>query len=85
MPKELFGTDGIRGTPGKYPLDDRTLYWAGRVLGDYLKRQSSLQASSNGAAPRVLMGMDTRESGPHIAGQIAAGLTERALRLLPRA
>ena len=25
MAKELFGTDGIRGLPGEYPLDDLTL------------------------------------------------------------
>ena len=81
MSKELFGTDGIRGTPGEYPLDDRTLYWAGRVLGAYLKRQSSLQDSPKSAAPRVLMGMDTRESGPHIAGQIAAGLAEEGVAI----
>jgi phosphoglucosamine mutase len=68
MARELFGTDGIRGIPGQYPLDDHTLYWAGRSLARYLRRQnSSLQ---------VLIGMDTRESGPHIAGQIAAGLRE---------
>ena len=67
MPKELFGTDGIRGVPGKFPLDDRTLYWIGRTLGEYLRRTSR--------SPRALIGMDTRESGPHIAGQIAAGLT----------
>jgi len=66
MPKELFGTDGIRGVPGKFPLDDRTLYWIGRALGEYLRRTSK--------NPRALIGMDTRESGPHIAGQIAAGL-----------
>ena len=66
MPKELFGTDGIRGVPGKFPLDDRTLYWIGRALGEYLRRTSK--------SPRALIGMDTRESGPHIAGQIAAGL-----------
>jgi phosphoglucosamine mutase len=68
MPRELFGTDGIRGIPGKYPLDDHTLFWVGRSLGGYLRRQ--------GPASRVLIGMDTRESGPHIAGQIAAGLRE---------
>ena len=44
MPKELFGTDGIRGTPGEYPLDDRTLFWIGRTLGDYL--------GQTGASPR---------------------------------
>jgi phosphoglucosamine mutase len=66
MPKELFGTDGIRGVPGVPPLDDATLYASGRALGEYLKR-------AHGNA-HVLIGMDTRESGPHIAALLAAGL-----------
>jgi phosphoglucosamine mutase len=66
MPKELFGTDGIRGVPGTPPLDDATLYAAGRSLGTYLKQTSP--------AAHVLIGMDTRESGPHIAAVLAAGL-----------
>jgi phosphoglucosamine mutase len=66
MPKELFGTDGIRGVPGTPPLDDATLYATGRSLGTYLKQ--------NSPAARVLIGMDTRESGPHIAALLAAGL-----------
>jgi phosphoglucosamine mutase len=80
MPKELFGTDGIRGTPGEYPLDDRTLYWAGRSVGSYLQRQAA-SGALNGAGPSVLIGMDTRESGPHIAGQFAAGLAEEGVRI----
>lgn len=66
MAKELFGTDGIRGIPGTSPLDDATLYAAGRGLGEYLRKE-------HGSA-HVLIGMDTRESGPHIAGLLAAGL-----------
>lgn len=66
MAKELFGTDGIRGIPGTPPLDDATLYATGRGTGEYLKRQ-------HGSA-HVLIGMDTRESGPHIAALLAAGL-----------
>jgi phosphoglucosamine mutase len=66
MPKELFGTDGIRGLPGVPPLDDATLYAAGLSLGEYLTRQ-------HGGA-HVLIGMDTRESGPHIASVLADGL-----------
>ena len=66
MPKELFGTDGIRGVPGVSPLDDVTLYATGVALGEYLARQ-------HGGA-HVLIGMDTRESGPHIASVLAAGL-----------
>ena len=70
MPKELFGTDGIRGVPGEPPLDDATLYRVGRALGAYLAKENA----SRGAHPRVLIGMDTRESGPHIAQRIAQGL-----------
>lgn len=66
MAKELFGTDGIRGVPGTAPLDDATLYATGRGLGEFLEKE-------HGAA-HVLIGMDTRESGPHIAALLAAGL-----------
>ncbi|HXY23893.1 MAG TPA: phosphoglucosamine mutase [Candidatus Acidoferrum sp.] len=66
MAKELFGTDGIRGVPGTPPLDDATLYATGHSVGTYLKRE-------HGAA-HVLIGMDTRESGPHLAAVLAGGL-----------
>ena len=66
MAKELFGTDGIRGIPGTPPLDDPTLYATGVGLGEYLRREHGLA--------HVLIGMDTRESGPHIAALLAAGL-----------
>jgi phosphoglucosamine mutase len=66
MAKELFGTDGIRGVPGTPPLDDQTLYAAGLGLAEFLRKQ-------HGSA-HVLIGMDTRESGPHIAALLAAGL-----------
>ena len=66
MAKELFGTDGIRGVPGTPPLDDQTLYATGRGLAEFLRK-------GHGSA-HVLIGMDTRESGPHIAALLAAGL-----------
>jgi phosphoglucosamine mutase len=66
MAKNLFGTDGIRGIPGEYPLDDATLERVGRALGKYLR--------AHGSQPRVLIGRDTRESGTHIANLIARGL-----------
>jgi phosphoglucosamine mutase len=69
--KELFGTDGIRGVPGEYPLDDETLYLVGRALGAYLRDRDK--------SPRVLIGMDTRESGPHIAAEIATGLFDEGV------
>ena len=68
--KQLFGTDGIRGIPGEYPLDDATIERVGFALGKHLMSQKGMR----GARPRVLIGRDTRESGPHIAEQIACGL-----------
>jgi phosphoglucosamine mutase len=68
MSKQFFGTDGIRGVPGTPPLDDTTLFATGRALGDYLHESAP--------AANVLIGMDTRESGPHLAAVLAAGLTK---------
>src|ERR1700733_2513886 len=70
MAKQLFGTDGIRGIPGEYPLDDSTLDRVGLALGNYLR----LEARRGSEKPSVLIGRDTRESGPHIAERIACGL-----------
>ncbi len=70
MSKQLFGTDGIRGLPGEFPLDDATLDRVGMALGDYIGSQGRTQ----GAQARVLIGRDTRESGPHLAERIARGL-----------
>ena len=69
MAKQLFGTDGIRGVPGEFPLDDATLDRVGLALGEYLRSQDKTKGT-----PRVLIGRDTRESGPHIAERIATGL-----------
>ena len=74
MGKQLFGTDGIRGIPGTYPLDDTTLYGVARALGKYLLQREP--------KPRVLIGMDTRESGPHVAAQLAAGLADDGVEFL---
>lgn len=67
MGKHLFGTDGIRGIPGEYPLDDSTLLRVGTALGKHV-------SATAGPRARVLIGRDTRESGPRIAQQIASGL-----------
>lgn len=64
--RKLFGTDGIRGIAGEPPLDAKTIYSAGLALGHSLGRDA--------AAPRVLLGRDTRASGPWIAATLAAGL-----------
>jgi phosphoglucosamine mutase len=55
-----------------YPLDDATLEGVGRALGEHL----SSKGRAGKAAPRVLLGRDTRESGPHISELIAGGLRD---------
>ncbi len=64
--RKLFGTDGIRGVAGKYPLDGGTTFAIGRALAHHLARKS--------AKPRVVIGQDTRESSVWIADAVAAGL-----------
>jgi len=64
--RQLFGTDGIRGVAGEYPLDRRTVLAIGRALGARLKRRIS--------QPRILIGQDTRESSGWIAEALAEGL-----------
>ena len=64
--RKLFGTDGIRAVAGEAPLDKRTIYAVGLALASKLAETSK--------HVRVVMGMDTRESGPWIAAALAAGL-----------
>jgi phosphoglucosamine mutase len=64
--KKLFGTDGIRAVAGKPPLNEHTVYAIGLALAHTLGAQTS--------SPRVLLGMDTRESSDWIAATLVAGL-----------
>ncbi len=64
--KRLFGTDGIRGVAGEFPLDAETV----RMIGTSLARQFELRL---GKAPRFVIGRDTRESGSWIEEAIASG------------
>ena len=68
--RKLFGTDGIRAVAGEPPLDRRTVRAVGVALATKLKDEA------NGKPVHVVMGMDTRESGPWIAATLAAGLRE---------
>lgn len=67
--KKLFGTDGIRGEAGQFPLDPATV----RVIGGSLARRLK---ERNGTAPHLVIGRDTRESGPWIEAELTAGASE---------
>ena len=66
--QRLFGTDGIRGVAGEFPLDETTVATIGRSLVLNL-------AHELGRSPRILIGRDTRESGPQIEFALARGAT----------
>jgi phosphoglucosamine mutase len=66
---KLFGTDGVRGTAGQYPLDPLTVRRLGAALVRALPRG---QESKDGPA-RLLVGRDTRESGVWIEAELACG------------
>jgi len=64
--RKLFGTDGIRGVAGEYPLDRRTVYAVGRALGHHLPS----------GVRRLVIGQDTRESSAWITDLLSAGLRD---------
>ena len=64
--KKLFGTDGMRGVAGDYPLDPPTIHALGRALIELLRTE--------GLPARVLIGRDTRESGGWIEDVLARGI-----------
>ena len=68
--RKLFGTDGIRAVAGVAPLDERTVFAVGVALAHTLGAGAAI------GPVRVLLGLDTRESGPWIAAALAAGLRD---------
>ena len=56
-PAKLFGTDGIRGKAGEFPLNPVTVRAIGASLAEHLMERS------DGRTPRIVIGRDTRESG----------------------
>ena len=64
--RQLFGTDGIRGVAGEFPLTRDSVYWIGRALGHDLMRVNS--------KARVVIGQDTRVSSQWIADRFLQGL-----------
>lgn len=64
--KKLFGTDGVRATAGHFPLDPPTISRLGQALIELLE--------AKGLGGGVLIGRDTRESGPWMERALARGV-----------
>jgi phosphoglucosamine mutase len=65
--KKLFGTDGMRGEAGKFPLDAATIETVGASLATHLQKKL-------GRPPLVVIGRDTRESGDWLEQALLAGV-----------
>jgi phosphoglucosamine mutase len=65
----LFGTDGIRAKAGEFPLDAKTVRTIGASLGRHLAERTGSRQ------PLIVIGRDTRESGPAIESDLIAGAT----------
>jgi phosphoglucosamine mutase len=70
----FFGTDGIRGRAGEFPLDEATLIKLGQVIGSL----AAAAGSTPGHGARIVIGRDTRETGPAIENHLACGLARKA-------
>jgi phosphoglucosamine mutase len=73
MPR-LFGTDGIRGKAGDFPLDPTTVRRIGRSLARHLR------TGSGGRRPLIVAGRDTRESGEWIERALLLGAADEGAR-----
>jgi phosphoglucosamine mutase len=60
---KLFGTDGLRGRAGEFPLDPRSVRRIGESIGRH----------AGGSGGRIVIGGDTRESTPGLIADIAWG------------
>lgn len=65
-PLELFGTDGVRGVVGKFPLLPEFVLKLGLATG--------LVMRENERRPTVIIGRDTRQSGQTLQSALTAGM-----------
>ena len=71
--RRLFGTDGVRGEAGRFPLDAKTMETIGASLAVRLGERS-------GSPPLIVIGRDTRESGEWLETALIAGAESKGGR-----
>ncbi len=67
--RRLFGTDGVRGRANEDPVTPELCVRLGAAVTVAARR------SGAGPAPRIVLGRDTRVSGPMLAAALTAGVT----------
>jgi len=71
--RQLFGTDGIRGVAGEFPLTRESVFQIGVALGRDLQKNAGA-----GQTVGIVIGQDTRESSSWIADRLTLGLATQA-------
>ena len=64
----LFGTDGIRGVAGEFPLTAEDCFRIGRAVSSFFSGQKT------GSMQQIVIGKDTRESGTMIENALTDGI-----------
>jgi len=75
MTRNLFGTDGVRGTANTYPMTAELALRLGAAAGRWFRTDGR-----NGH--RVVIGKDTRLSGYMLENALTAGLTSTGMNVL---
>jgi phosphoglucosamine mutase len=73
--RNLFGTDGVRGTANIHPMTADMALRIGAAVGRYFRREV-------GGVHRVVIGKDTRLSGYMFESALTAGLTSTGMNVL---
>ena len=76
--RKFFGTDGVRGVAGEFPLTASWVMGLGAAAAEVLKSQSADPAHR----VSVVIGKDTRQSGDMLEAALAAGLTSRGVHVV---
>ncbi|MFC1592678.1 phosphoglucosamine mutase [Candidatus Omnitrophota bacterium] len=76
---KLFGTDGIRGTPGEYPLTDGMIFKIGKGAAKFLLHNPQIREKER---PTIIIGNDTRASSYKIETVLASGITSYGVDVL---
>ena len=64
MSRDLFGTDGVRGLAGQFPLDQNGVNRIAKAVGRHFAKPGQ----------SIIIGCDTRESSSQIVSELAQGL-----------
>jgi phosphoglucosamine mutase len=78
MSERLFGTDGVRGIPGTEPLTQNTIRRIAAAAARILLEAG--REAVNGRGPYILIGRDTRGSGPLLMKALVAGFADAGVR-----